>query len=337
MTRTHFSHLASLVIPALFLSVAAAPLHAQYQGPPVTQPVPPQLTGPSVGANPPVVTAAENSPAAFPIVAYPGDSLEVSVVGVAAINAVRPQVDSDGNIGLPFIGVVHVGGLTVVEMQAAIAKKYAEGQYILNPQITVQILSSPSQVISVTGEVKGPAVVPALGPRKLLDVIAACGGFTPLASHLVTISRRSSDKTFQVLLDPNPMDSTLTNVPVYPGDTVIVPRSGQVYITGSVKLQNSYPLSSNTPLTVMQAITLAGGTNFEAALSEARIIRTQGNERTAIKLDLKRIYRGQEADPILQADDIIYVPGSVIKGAIKGGGASVLTSAILGIAYLQNK
>jgi len=172
-----------------------------------------------------------------------------------------------------------------------------------------------------------------LGPRKLLDLIAACGGFTPLASHLVTISRRASTQTFQVLLDPNPLDSTLTNVPVYPGDTVIVPRAGQVYVMGSVKNQNYYALSSNTPLTAMQAVTLAGGTNFEAGLSKARIIRTQGTTRTAILLDLKRIYLGQEADPILQADDIIYVPGNMIKGALKGGAANLIATSVLGIAY----
>ncbi len=131
-----------------------------------------------------------------------------------------------------------------------------------------------------------------------------------------------------MLLDPNPLDSTLVDIPVYPGDTIIVPRAGHVYVMGSVKLQNSYPLSANTPLTVMQAISLAGGTNFEAALSEARIIRTQGTQRTAILLNLKRIYRGQEADPILQADDIIYVPGNMVKGALKGGAASIVASSV---------
>jgi polysaccharide export outer membrane protein len=333
MTRTHLSNLTKLAVTVVLLVAASSTLRAQYQGPPVTQPVPPQLTGMSVGANPPTVTPAELAPVPYPIVAYPGDSLEISVVGVPTITAVHPQVDAQGNVGLPFIGVVHVGGLTVVEMQALIASKYAEGQFILNPQINVQILTSPSQIISVTGEVKTPSVVPVLGPRKLLDLIAACGGFTPLASHLVTISRRASTQTFQVLLDPNPLDSTLTNVPVYPGDTVIVPRAGQVYVMGSVKNQNYYALSSNTPLTAMQAVTLAGGTNFEAGLSKARIIRTQGTTRTAILLDLKRIYLGQEADPILQADDIIYVPGNMIKGALKGGAANLIATSVLGIAY----
>jgi polysaccharide export outer membrane protein len=333
MTILHSAKLACLTLALLVVVTAAGPAVAQFQGPPVTQPVPPQLTGPSVGANPPAIAPHEDSPSAAPIVANPGDSLEVNVIGVTALNPLRPQVDSQGDIGLPYIGTVHVAGLTVTQMQQLISQKYREGEYILNAQISIQIVTSPSQVITVTGEVKSPNVVPALGARKLLDVIAACGGFTPLASHLVTVSRRTTNQTIQVLLDPNPMDSTIENIAVYPGDTVIVPRAGQVYVMGSVKEQNFYALSSNTPLTLMQAISMAGGTNFEAALSGARIIRTEGSQRKAISLNLKRIYRGQEADPILQADDIVYVPGSPIKGALKGGAASILTSAVLGIGY----
>jgi polysaccharide export outer membrane protein len=333
MTILHPAKLTRLILAIAVLVVAARPALAQFQGPPVTQPVPPQLTGPSVGANPPAITPHEDTPESAAIVANPGDTLEITVIGVTALNPLHPQVDAQGNIGLPYIGTVHVAGLTITQMQQLISQRYREGEYILNAQISIQIVTSPTQVITVTGEVKSPNVVPALGARKLLDVIAACGGFTPLASHLVTVSRRSTNQTIQVLLDPNPMDSTIENIAVYPGDTVIVPRAGQVYVMGSVKDQNFYALSSNTPLTLMQAISMAGGTNFEAALSGARIIRTEGSQRKAIALNLKRIYTGKEADPILQADDIVYIPGNPIKGALKSGAAGILTSAILGIGY----
>ena len=45
---------------------------------------------------------------------------------------------------------------------------------------------------------------------------------------------------------------------------------------------------------------------------------------------------GKAADPILQADDIIYVPANLVKGALKSGGASLLVSSILGFAVLSN-
>jgi len=332
-TRLFRGKLAGLAVTAL-LAGAASPLLAQFQGPPITQPVSPQLTGPSVGANPPAVTPAQAIPAQAPIIANPADGMDITVIGVAALNTLHTQVDAEGDISLPYIGKLHVAGLSTQQIQTMISQKYREGDYILNAQVNVTITSSPSQVIAVTGEVKSPTIVPAVGPRKLLDVIAACGGFTPLASHLVTVSRRSTNETLQVLLDPNPMATTIENIAVYPGDTVIVPRAGQVYIMGSVKIQNAFPLTSNTPLTLMQALSLAGGTQFEASLSGTRIIRTEGSQRKAISVDLKRIYHGKEADPILQADDIVYVPGSLIKGALKGGGVSVLSTSVFGLAYL---
>jgi polysaccharide export outer membrane protein len=91
---------------------------------------------------------------------------------------------------------------------------------------------------------------------------------------------------------------------------------------------------SNTPLTVMQALSISGGVNFEGALSQVRIIRTEGVERKAVMLDLKRVLDGKEADPILQADDIIYVPANAFKGGLKANAVSVITSALLAVVYL---
>ncbi len=154
-----------------------------------------------------------------------------------------------------------------------------------------------------------------------------------MASHLVTITRRGSNEPIQVLLDANPANYAASNVPVYPGDTVLVPRAGIVYVLGSVKTPNAFPIATNTPFTLTQAITMAGGANFEASLSTTRIIRTEGDSRRAIALDMKKIFKGTQPDPILQADDIVYVPGSAFKGAVKGGGVSLLTSSVVGLSY----
>jgi polysaccharide export outer membrane protein len=272
--------------------------------------------------------------AAYSIVLSPGDSLEVSLIGVGALTAMHPQVDADGNVTLPYVGPIHIAGLTLPAAQGLIAQKYREGDYIVNPQVNVQVLVAPSQVIAVTGEVKSPSVIPALGQRRLLDIIAAAGGLTPQASHLVTVIRKSSNEAFQVLIDPNPMDIGKVNVPIYAGDTIIVARAGEIFVIGSVKTPNAIPLVTNSPLTVMQAVSIAGGANFEAALSQVRIIRTEGSERKAISLDLKRVLDGKEADPILQADDIVYVPANAFKGALKANGLNVATSTLLAFSYL---
>jgi polysaccharide export outer membrane protein len=269
-----------------------------------------------------------------PIVVFPGDSLEITLVGVPALTGIHPQVDAEGNVALPYIGLVHLAGLSLPQIQSLIARKYREGDYILNAQVSVQILAAPGQVISVTGEVKTPELVPAPSQRRLLEVIAAAGGLTPQASHLITIIRRQTNEGFQILLDSNPLDSAKVNIALYAGDTVIVPRAGEIYVLGSVKSPNAIPLVSNSPLTAMQAIAMSGGANFEAALSQVRIIRTEGAERKEIAIDFKRVLDGKQADPILQADDIIYVPANAFKGALKANGAAVVTSSIISFAYL---
>jgi polysaccharide export outer membrane protein len=336
MVAGRFKLLLSSCALCVGIASGSVPAHAQFEGPPVTTPVPEQLTGPAPAAAP-VSTpsfADVDTKAKYAILLNIGDQLEVTVVGVPALSAIRPQVDGDGNIALPYIGTLHVAGISVGATESLIAQKYREGDYLVNPQVNIQLLTTPTQMIAVTGEVKTATVVPALGERRLLEVIAAAGGFTPQASHLVTIVRKSTNEAFQVVIDSDPLNVGKVNVPVFAGDTIIVPRAGEVYVIGSVKTPSAIPLVSNTPLTVMQALSISGGVNFEGALSQVRIIRTEGVERKAVMLDLKRVLDGKEADPILQADDIIYVPANAFKGGLKANAVSVITSALLAVVYL---
>lgn len=318
-----YSHPARRIAVCL-LAVCGVPAMAQFQGPPVTAPVAPQLTGPTSK-----IPSTPDITARIPTMIHPGDQLEITLIGVNQASPWKNQVDSEGNVSLPYIGSIHVAGMEVAAMQSLIAQKLREGDYVLNAQVSVVVVGSPAQVIAVTGEVKSPALIPAMGERNLLDVIAATGGLTPQASHTITVVRKATNQSIQVVLDPNAADAAKENIPLYVGDVVIVPKAGSVYILGSVKTPNAIPLVSNTPLTVLQAISMAGGANYEASLSRVRIIRTEGAERKEIALDLKRVMEGKQADPILQADDIVYLPPNTMKGAIKGGGISVALSALL--------
>ncbi len=62
-------------------------------------------------------------------------------------------------------------------------------------------------------------------------------------------------------------------------------------------------------MTVLKAITLAGGTTDRAAEKRVQVIRTgPGGERKTIRVDLRRIKRGKAEDPILEKDDLVLVP-----------------------------
>ena len=57
------------------------------------------------------------------------------------------------------------------------------------------------------------------------------------------------------------------------------------------------------------------------------LIRTIGDRRTVVSLDINKIFRGKAPDPILQPNDILYQPSSFIKVAIQQGGIGVVLGA----------
>jgi polysaccharide export outer membrane protein len=98
-------------------------------------------------------------------------------------------------------------------------------------------------------------------------------------------------------------------------------RPDVYYVLGEVKSPGGYTLKrGHEELTVLRALALAGDATGVAKRSKAMIIRKdpKGPEgRAEIRLDLQRILLGKSPDPKLQADDILFVPGSNAKKALK--------------------
>jgi polysaccharide biosynthesis/export protein len=271
--------------------------------------------------------APELSTTATTTVDLPGSLSSTPVQGI--------KVGAQGEIVLPYIGVVKVGGLTPSEASQYLEKSLKDAGILVNPQVTVELVDSPTRVITVMGEVQKPSAVPAFGQLRLLDVISACGGFTPLASHTITIRRLGQNEPITVLLGTDPRNTDETNIPLMAGDTVIVPKVGNVFVVGQVRNPAAIPLASNTPITVLRAISMSGGVNFGAALSKTVIIRTLPNsQRVEISLDLKKIMDGKQKDVALASDDVLLVPTNGFKAGLAGGGGAVAASSIYGIGYL---
>jgi polysaccharide export outer membrane protein len=215
----------------------------------------------------------------------------------------------------------------VEQAEARIAKALVDGGMYKNPQVNIQVAETPNHVVNVVGEVKAPQLVPVAAARHLLDALNSAGGMTPIASHTITILRPSVPDPIVVELGSDPVHSPASNIPVFSGDTIIVSRMGSYYVLGSVKNQGVFPLEPNSPTTLIDALAAANGPLFEARQSQVRIIRTVGNTRKEVRVDMARIVAGKDPDPIIASDDIIYIPGSVLKEAIKSGGIGTLLGA----------
>lgn len=88
-----------------------------------------------------------------------------------------------------------------------------------------------------------------------------------------------------------------------------------VTVDGSVKTSGSFPI--NGPLSLMQAVALAGGTTEEANIRRVAVFRTVAGKRQAAAFDLLSIRRGQSPDPQVYPGDIVVVDGSAIKATQK--------------------
>lgn len=261
----------------------------------------------------------------------PGDLLEVGVYNVPELSS-KARIGSSGDVYLPLIDYVHLADLTLEEAQALIEKRLADGGFVRSPHVTIFLDESASQGVTIIGEVQKPGIYPAMGDRKLYDLISAAGGFSPSAGRKVSVIRqKSAEGPITVNLPRNLADDLQDNIEIMPGDTITVPRAPIIYVVGDVGRPAGL-LVDNGTLTVLQALALAGGTNHTAKMGGVRIIRKGPTGMTETKIQLKKMLEAKVPDINLQADDILFVPLSGARvAAQRGMEAAVSTAAGLAI------
>jgi polysaccharide export outer membrane protein len=262
-----------------------------------------------------------------------GDLITIRVFGPGDY-APTVRIGIDGKVQLPLIGVVSLQGLTVTAAETLIAQKLIDAGMFIDPQVTIQLVEGPRAVVTIIGEVHG--LVPIMGERRLLDVLAAGGGLPATASHIITINRPGLDQPIVVDLGTDPARSALANIPIFGGDTIVIARVGVVYVLGAFKTQGAIPVTQNSPLTLLQVAALSGGPDYEGNYSDLRIIRTTGNTRTLVKVDIMKVMYGKAPDPVLQADDVIFLPTNQLKAIIKSGGIGTLLGVVSILIALRN-
>jgi len=241
-----------------------------------------------------------------------GDLVEVGVYNVPELTT-KARVSSNGEIYLPLIDYIHVADLTAEEAEGVIQKRLSDGGFVKNPHVTLFVDQYASQGASVLGEVAKPGVYPVPGQQRLFDVISAAGGFTEKAGRSIQVTHRDQpDQPITVPLSRNVTDNPESNIPILPGDTIIVRKADLVYVVGDVGRPSGFLMDSGH-LTVLQAIALAGGTGRTADLGAARIIRKGPGGITETSVELKKILRAKAPDITMQADDILFVPPSAAK------------------------
>jgi polysaccharide export outer membrane protein len=308
--------------PLVFLALPSAYSFAQERvGSPEVRPEVPS----SAPQTTPVAARSTGSPQDLLIGA--GDLLEVSLYGMPDFKT-DVRVNSGGEISLPMLGAVAVAGLSVEQAETLIEHKLSEKGFFNDPHVTVFEKEYATQGISVLGEVQKPGIYPLLGSRKLYDVISAAGGTTPKAGRYSLITRRNDPQhSVRVPLLTGAPESMENNVSVEPGDTIVVSKAGVVYVVGDVRQPGGFVMENGNDITVLKAIALAQGTNPNAALNGAKLIRRTSEGPKDTPLSLKQILAAKAPDLQLQPDDVVFVPGSAGKSAAKRGAEAILQMA----------
>jgi len=123
-----------------------------------------------------------------PYVIGPQDKLSIRVFEVKDLSFENEQVDSSGNIMLPLIGKVVAAGKTPDQLEAELTERLSK--YLQSPQVSVSVIDSASQKVTVEGNVKNPGVYLVRGQTTLMQAVAMAGGVDGEAdTHKVAVIR----------------------------------------------------------------------------------------------------------------------------------------------------
>lgn len=142
----------------------------------------------AVGVSPNVAVVESDLPApkrsdllaaSRPYLIGPFDKLRIDVFGVEDLQK-DVQIDASGRLSFPLIGVLEASGLTPGEL-ANLVEARLRGRYVRDPQVTVNLVETVSQVITVDGQVERPGLYPVIGRMTLMRAVATAGGTAEFA------------------------------------------------------------------------------------------------------------------------------------------------------------
>lgn len=212
--------IATILLGWLLAATALADTTATQAGA-IAQPASPQVTdAPATSALSPGEEAS--------YVIGPGDQIQVFVWRNPELSTTVP-VRPDGKISTPLVNDLVAVGKTPAQLSHDIEQVLAE--YIRSPQVSVILVQARSvySEVRVVGEVVKPQAVPYRSGMTVLDVVLAVGGLNPFAAgNRAKIVRKDggNNAELRVNLEKLLNDGDMTqNVPVKPGDVLVVPQS----------------------------------------------------------------------------------------------------------------
>jgi polysaccharide biosynthesis/export protein len=267
------------------------------------------------------------------------DVLDVYIIDVPELSR-QYRVSGNGTVTVPMLSTpVKAAGLTLSQFSGSLTNDLKTAGLVSDPHVNTTVNQSRLHTVAITGSVKRPQIYSVFSQTTLLDMISQAEGLAEDAGGVAVITRgdiashvlatngeqlQESERTITLdlkrLLESG--DPKL-NLDIYPGDRITIPRAGVVYAVGAVNKPGGFTMRPNAGgMTVLQLLALAEDTKATAKRGETVIIRNDAQSpggRKQIPADLKNILRGTAPDPVLQPDDILFIPDSSGKRAFRRG------------------
>ncbi|MBN2132830.1 MAG: polysaccharide biosynthesis/export family protein [Sedimentisphaerales bacterium] len=175
---------------------------------------------------PGVPVATDGGPRRYTL--HAGDVLDIKFFHMPELNETLP-IRPDGKISLQLVDEVDAAGLTPAELDALLTERYAAS--LENPELTVIVRTFTSQRVYVGGEVQTPAMLPLAADLTALQAIIQAGGLKSTAelSNIVIIRNRGTATPELISLnlkEASTPGGAPPQVPLQPGDIIMVPKSG---------------------------------------------------------------------------------------------------------------
>lgn len=283
------------------------------------------ITGMRPNSAPPVPTGTPDGES----IISPDDTLDIFVMDATDLTR-QYRVSPAGTVTFPLLSApLKAAGMTTSDFADLLAQQLHDEGIVMRANIVVSIVSSRDKAVAITGAVRMPQLYPVYGHTTLLDVISQAQGLLDDASNICVVSRgnigmQTSGATDRVqtvdLKKLMQSGDPAYNLYIYPGDHVTVPKAGIIYVVGAVHKPGGFPIkSAKDGMTVMQALAMAEDMTSTAIKSKAVLIRvdaTAEHGRKQLPINMSDLLAGKAPDPVLQEDDILYIPDSAAKKAL---------------------
>lgn len=243
------------------------------------------------------------------------DVLDIIVYEEPDLSREKVRISADGYLSFPLINRLKVDGLATSEIESLISFKLADGQFVLDAHVSVTVSDYKSKQYMVLGAIKAPGVYPLQARERVLDAISRAGGIDfeqgGKQGMIIRTEYPNTDYETKVVIRINipgllKGGDQLSNLLLSDKDLLYIPKAENFYIIGQVQKPGSY-LYQEKDITIVEAISMAGGFTRIAARNRTRIIRMKDDMEKIIHVKVDAITKAGK-----KGQDVSILPGDVI-------------------------